>query len=145
MDQVGYLLKRAQQDLRLRLDEALATTGLTMSRYATLALLADAGTEGLGNAELADAAFVSPQTMSRLLSDLAAAGMVERRPDARDRRGVRVLVTTNGREAMEIGHAAVTAVHEQMLADLDDDEQATLHALLRRLVATLDQGSHDAP
>jgi hypothetical protein len=65
VDWVGYNLKITQHRLRQRLDAELAQFGITAPQNAVL--LEIAGNPRVSNADLARAAFVTPQTMQGIL------------------------------------------------------------------------------
>src|ERR1700722_13105883 len=77
-DWVGYNLKITQHRLRQRLDAELARLGITAPQNAVL--LAVAGSPRISNAELARAAFVTPQTMQAILVNLERGGLIVRSP-----------------------------------------------------------------
>ncbi|CAN5903025.1 MarR family transcriptional regulator [soil metagenome] len=133
--QIGYLLKRAQNELRNALERGMAGTDLTMSRYAALASLDEA--ESLSNAELARRCFVSPQTMIRVLRDLERDGYVTRDANPDSGREVLTALTDRGRTLLQDGHAISTDVHLRLLDGIDVDQDATLRTLLRRLADNL--------
>ena len=72
----GYLIKRAQAALHVRLEEIVSTHGLGIPQYVVLSFLAE--TPGLANADLARQAFVTPQSMNEVLKQLESTGLVER-------------------------------------------------------------------
>src|SRR5215469_16874427 len=78
LEAIGYLLKNAQQTLRTAMDAALRSLGVTTPQYAVLTFLAEA--PGLSSAQLARRAFVTPQTMNRIVANLEAARLIERGP-----------------------------------------------------------------
>lgn len=84
---------------------------------------------------------VTSGTMTNRIDRLAARGLVERRPDPDDGRGVLVGLTDAGREVVEAALAALVDRERTLLADLAADDQAALAALLRRLVAPFDTRS----
>src|ERR1700721_2922964 len=78
VDWVGYSLKITQHRLRQRLDAELARLGITAPQNTVL--LAVAGNPRISNAELARAAFVTPQTMQAILVNLERGGLIVRTP-----------------------------------------------------------------
>lgn len=134
-EQVGYLLKRAQNELRTAMERGMVGTDLTMSRYAALASLHE--TDGLTNAALARRSFVTPQTMVRVLHDLERDGYVTRQRNPDSGREVLTSLTDSGRALLRAGHEVSARVHSQLLTDIDDDEIKTLTALLRRIADNL--------
>lgn len=88
----------------------------------------------LSPTQLVSETLVTSGTMTNRVDRLAARGLVERRPSATDRRGVRVRLTTEGREQIDSAMADLLTHEREILAPLDADEQAHLAALLRRLL-----------
>lgn len=110
---LGYALKRAQQALRVRMDEALRPLALTTPQYAVLcAVEAEAG---MSNARLARAAFVTAQTMQGVLANLERDGLLERHPDPTHGRVLRSELTDLGRSVLSQAHLAVRVVEEAMV------------------------------
>jgi DNA-binding MarR family transcriptional regulator len=72
--------------------------GLTRARLSALSVVVFAGPQSLG--DLAAAEGVAGPTMTRIVDGLAAVGLVERRPDSRDRRAVTIAATPAGERLM---------------------------------------------
>ena len=62
----------------------------------------------------------------------------EPQPDPDDRRGVRVRLTTRGKEAVDSALADLLDRERGLLAELDEASLSSLAAQLRRLVAPFD-------
>ena len=69
---IGYLVYRVERRLRVRLDEAVASHGITTTEYVTLSVLRER--DGLSCAQLARWAFVTPQAMNLVISALERRG-----------------------------------------------------------------------
>jgi DNA-binding MarR family transcriptional regulator len=82
--------------------------GLTLPQYSVLSV-AEAE-PGLSGAELARDCMLTPQATNEIISRLAAAGLLERRPDARHRRLRRMVVTETGRDLLSRAAQARTLV-----------------------------------
>lgn len=85
--------------------------------------------------ELLETAMVSSGGMTKRLDRLAEAGLVERRPDPDDRRGVRVRLTRNGLQTVNRAVEAHADRERALLAPLTAREREQLDALLRKLLA----------
>lgn len=131
----GYLLKRAQNELRTAMGRRMADGGLTMSRYAALAALDDHGP--LSNAALARQCFVTPQTMIRLARDLEDQGLVTREANPSNAREVLARIAPDGSTALAVGHAIAAEVQDIMLDGLDGDDRERFRSLLDRVIANL--------
>ena len=68
------------------------------------------------------------------LDALEEEGLVERRPDPKDRRARIVVPTDAGRELLARAEEVVLSVEAEVLADLDAEELRALRGLLIRLV-----------
>jgi DNA-binding MarR family transcriptional regulator len=132
---VGYNLKVTQHHLRQRLDAELAALGVTAPQNA--ALLAVAGNPRISNADLARAAFVTPQTMQAILVNLERAGLIARSPHPLHGRVIMTELTEAGRTTVDAGLIAADAVERQMLSGLSKEEARVLNDLLERCAAAL--------
>ncbi len=109
-----YLLFDTARLLRIEAGKRARARGLARGEFSALAILARA--PGITQRELAQRLDVEPITVARLLDRLAARGLVERRPDPRDRRVWRL---HPGPEAGKMT-AAITAALADMALHLTD-------------------------
>lgn len=132
---VAVTLHRAAIRLLRAVRVADDETGVSAPKLSALSVLAFGGPTSLSG--LARAEQVTPATMSKLVSDLEAEGLVAKRADREDKRGVRIEVTTKGRALMEEGRRRRLALLQKGLAKLSRDERALLAeaaALMQKLV-----------
>ncbi len=101
-------------------------TGISPPRLSALSVLVFAGPQSL--ASLAAAEGVKPPTMSKLVVELEAEGLVEKSPDAKDRRGLVIIATPQGRKVMLAGRDRRLALLKERLAGLSDREIAQLQS-----------------
>lgn len=134
-ESLAYLIRTAHHALRARLEEVLHARGLTLPQLAVLAALEK--TSGLSNAELARAAFVSPQAMHDSLGALERARLVKRTPDPANARVLRTGLTPTGLRKLEHASRAVARVETSIRAALTSREQRTMRDLLARTVTAL--------
>ncbi|PZE86377.1 MarR family winged helix-turn-helix transcriptional regulator [Curtobacterium sp. MCBD17_032] len=80
---------------------------------------------------------VSSGTMTNRVDRLTARGLVARRTDPRDGRGVLVTLTDAGRAAVDAAIADLLQAERDILAGLSAGEQDQLAGLLRRLILGL--------
>jgi DNA-binding MarR family transcriptional regulator len=139
-EDVGFLLSRASGVLARASNAVLTSHGLRVRSYAVLVLVCEAA-EGVTQRELADVLGLDPSQVVLLVDDLAASGLVERRPSTADRRNKLVVPTGRGRDLRRAAAADVEVVSARQLADLSRGELQLLRELLTRLVT----GSRDAP
>jgi len=141
-DWIGYNLKITQHRLRQRLDAELARLGITAPQNAVL--LAVSGNPRISNAELARAAFVTPQTMQAILVNLERGGLIVRSPHPEHGRVIMTELTTAGQQAVAEGAKAADLVERQMLSTLSAAEARVLCELLKRCAAALDGDPSDS-
>jgi len=132
---VGFLLSRASGLVVRATNAALAEHGLRVRQYSVLALACD--TEpGVSQRELATVLGLDPSQVVLLVDELAAAGLVERRPSPTDRRTKLVVATDRGRDVQERAARAAADALAGALSRLDPDQCDLLRSLLTQVVAT---------
>ena len=136
VDWVGYNLKITQHRLRQRLDAELAQFGITAPQNAVL--LEIAGNPRVSNADLARAAFVTPQTMQGILVNLEREGLIVRTPHPEHGRVIMTELTEAGQKAVAAGTRAADVVERQMLSALSAKEAKLLRDMLKRCAAALE-------
>jgi DNA-binding MarR family transcriptional regulator len=88
--------------------------------------------------QLAKSADLNPGTVTGMLDDLEKKGIVERRPDPRDRRLVMVSLTDTGRAILAERRAQWSSAEEQHLGSVSDEELLDGIKVLRALSKLLD-------
>jgi DNA-binding MarR family transcriptional regulator len=122
-----HLLRR----VRRRDDES----GVTAPHLSALSVLVFGGARTLG--ELAEAEQVRPPSITRIVRNLEADGLVEREPDPADRRIVRVRATEKGRRILEEGRRRRISDLAARLRAVDASDLETLERaaeLIERVV-----------
>jgi DNA-binding MarR family transcriptional regulator len=135
-------LFRAAHLADLALAEGTAPHGLRPGWFDLLAALRRAGRPyELRPTDLMEATMLSSGGITKRLDRLAEAGLVERRPDAGDRRSSLVRLTRKGRAVVDLMLETHIANEEHLLRPLDPADRRTLDNLLRRLLAGLDSAT----
>jgi DNA-binding MarR family transcriptional regulator len=118
---------------------AFAQLDLESWEFDVLAALRRAGPPyALSPGQLVTQTLVTSGTMTNRIDRLTGRGLVERQPDPRDRRGVRVVLTAQGRTRVDAALVDLLGREEALLVGMRDDERAALAGLLRTLVAPFD-------
>lgn len=123
-----------------RLEAAFHAEGFDFSsaEARVLITLDDAGEPGgVRQARLADMLHIEPMTLCGHLDRLEARAMIERRPDAHDRRAKLVRPSPIGLETVHRLRRISAGIKATMIAGLSADEVAFLVGLLLRLRANL--------
>jgi len=136
----GYALKRAQHALRLGMDDALRALELTTPQYAVLCAI-EAKT-GMSNARLARAAFVTPQTMHGLLTNLEKAALLARDADPAHGRVLRTRLTARGRKVLAEAHRAVAVIEDRMVASVGAAASTRMTVALTKCADDLLSSAH---
>jgi DNA-binding MarR family transcriptional regulator len=124
---VGLLVRRART--------AAASQDLSWTETAVLKRLAAEGPAT--TAELARSQGMRPQSMRTIVASLEELGMIERRPHPTDGRQVNLELTAKGAAAQKSAVDAKRTWLAQAVAQLTDEERATLFAageIVKRLV-----------
>ena len=132
---IGYRLKETQSVLRTRMDDAFRTIGLTTPQYACLELLSRK--PGATNSELARGAFVTRQTMNKLLAGLCDRGLVERSTQQASGRSIPTSLTPLGHELLAQAVTISAEIETQMLSGLSAHQRQDFHDLLSRCIDNL--------
>jgi DNA-binding MarR family transcriptional regulator len=124
-------------NLPQRDDALLMEAGVTLDR-ALFPLLVGIGRFGpIGVGELADRAGRDYTTVSRQVAKLAELGLIERRPNAADRRVNEAVLTSAGRDVTDAIDAARYRLSTDAFSEWSDRDLAELDRLLRRYVDDL--------
>ncbi|MFC0433667.1 MarR family winged helix-turn-helix transcriptional regulator [Kutzneria buriramensis] len=129
----GFLLWRVTLAWQRAMRAALAPHDLTHVQFVLLA-----STWWLGDHEepptqqrLAAQAGTDPMMTSQVIRKLADRGLVNRAPDPRDARALRIVVTPDGREVLAAALRDVEQSDAEYFASVDDDFVTGLARLLR--------------
>jgi DNA-binding MarR family transcriptional regulator len=125
-------LRLAVHRLTRRLRQENPPDDLTLSQISALAVVFREGSLTAG--DLAAAEQVRPPSMTRMIAALETSGMVQRTANPADARQVMVSITDRGRSTMETYIQLREQWLTEQLADLSDDELATLQRACDLLV-----------
>ena len=129
-------LSRALED---RLEPVYEQFGLDGGLFDVLAALRRQGPPfRLSPRALADASMLSSSATTKRLDRLERAGLIVRKPDPDDRRGVSIELTPAGRKLIDAAYPQHMANEERLLAPLTKTERRQLATLLRKMLASLD-------
>ncbi|MEV4156938.1 MarR family transcriptional regulator [Nocardia salmonicida] len=123
-----------------QLDRALAPRGVTRGDFEILCVLARAG-RPLRASEVTSRTMTSGAATTKHADRLAKIGLLERLPFERDGRVVLLQLTAAGRELVDAELPSRVERDRRLLEGLDEQEQQTLVALLRRVSRNTDAAS----
>src|SRR6201985_1567978 len=121
--------------LRNFIDHRAKSRGTTRAQWIVLFRLRQQ--EGLSQVDLADVLELQPISLVRLLDRLVEHGLLERRPDPKDRRANRLFLTADGRQLVDGLDSLRDAIATDVLDDIPDEAiripLATLRDVKERL------------
>lgn len=124
-------IRRASDLVEQHIEDALAVTGLSLSKYVALDHLIKAG-EPLLLTRLAQELLCVKSNITQLVDRLEADGLVERRAFPEDRRSILAVITDRGRERYEAGDRELTKAVEELLEPFSSQERESIISLLGR-------------
>ncbi|MCO4054771.1 MAG: MarR family transcriptional regulator [Bosea sp.] len=130
-EQVGFLLRKAQQRATEQFNAVMAPFGVTPTQFAALAKLDDLGPQSQN--QLGRLTAMDPATIFSVVGRLARRGWVQLTPAPEDARLVIVALTDDGASAASAMKAVAAEVSARTLAPLSAAEAARFVALLARL------------
>jgi len=124
----------ADRHLGAAMRGSLASAGLTKEEFKVLmALLRGARSHGSLSRQL----MVSTGAMTNRLDKLERAGLVRRSPDPKDRRGVLLDLTPEGKARLDEYIDTGAAREQKLLSHLSEAEKEQLNRLLQRLLLSI--------
>ena len=137
---VGRVLVLARR-LERRVDAALARHGLSLGQFDILATLRRAtDSPGLTPTQLLQSVMLTSGGMTNRLDKLEEAGLIARKPDPSDRRGVIVTLTAKGRRVIDAATATRFAEAQDSLPEVSARDRSKFEAMLRGWLNTLENG-----
>ena len=113
----------------------LSQVGLHPGQEALLMELWDH--DGRTQADLAESLGVEPPTVTKMLQRMEHGDLVDRRPDATDRRAIRVYLTPKGRRLKGKVDKLWAELETRTVEGLSDRQQSSLRSLLNALEGNL--------
>ncbi|HEY4339573.1 MAG TPA: MarR family transcriptional regulator [Steroidobacteraceae bacterium] len=139
MRSFGFLLRDVSRLYVRRFEQRAAALGLTLPQCRALVYLAL--NEGISQARLAELTDVEPMTLVRILDRMAAAGWLERRVDAADRRARCIYLKAKARPLVDDIWKLADLTREEAFLKIPRKQIGVLIALLdqiRNNLATLE-------
>jgi MarR family transcriptional regulator, transcriptional regulator for hemolysin len=141
---LGFVLNDVARLMRKRFEQRAraASLGLTRAQAAVLANLARQ--QGTNQVSLAQILELEPITLARLLDRLQAAGLIERRPDPKDRRAHLLYLTQSAFPLLDRIFALAAAVREDALAGISEPDRILLLDMMLKMRVNLIEQSTEA-
>jgi DNA-binding MarR family transcriptional regulator len=133
---VTFLVRHAWLSMRSALAVALEEHDLSVQQYGTLLLVAEL--PGRTVAEVGREVGTARQSANELITGMERAGLVERRPNPRDRRTQQVHLTPAGEQRLADAAPAVRKVETELEASFSDADRAAARAWLQHMVKAVE-------
>ncbi|MCO5107332.1 MAG: MarR family transcriptional regulator [Burkholderiaceae bacterium] len=143
-DGLGFLLAEVSRLMRREFAQRMGDSISTLTFAQARVLVHLAREEGLRQIELANLLEVQPITLARLVDQLDARGLVERRPDPEDRRAHRLFLTPAARPHLAAIRTVAASVRARALRDIDAVQAGALSTTLGRMRDNLATNAGDA-
>lgn len=118
---IGFLLSDVSRLMRKAFQQELALLGSPLTLAQARALLIVARFEGVRQVDIADRLEIQPITLARLLDQLVALDLIERRPSPDDRRAYQIYLRPKADKHLQTIQLAGNKVKSVALAGLDQD------------------------
>jgi MarR family transcriptional regulator for hemolysin len=138
-DTIGILIARIARQWRRSMDLHLQPFGLTEATWLPLLHLARARAP-LRQKDLAASLLLDGSSVVRLLDELEAAGLVERREAPDDRRAKAIFLTPRGRSTVIKVEQSARKVREEALRHLSESQSIAVQDALKLIARALDPG-----
>lgn len=136
LSRVGRLSRHLERARRT----AFAASDLELWEFDVLSALRRAGTPyQLSPKALLQQTLVTSGTMTNRIDRLVDRGLVERRTDPHDGRGILVVMTADGQERVDAAISTLLAAESELLDRLTGPDQDRLSGLLRKLSLDFDE------
>lgn len=138
--QVWGRITRINDIFLSRLSKLLSQHGLNYSELQTLGALIVGGPpyEAKPNA-MSRHNLLTSGGMTNVLTRMEKKGLITRRKDPNDRRGVIVSVTPQGLDAFEAVIVKENQIEHRMLEGIDEEERALVAGVLRKILLAIDE------
>jgi len=130
-ESLGFLLADAMRLTRRVASKRFEAHQMTLAQ--AKALMGVWRQQGIRQVDLADQMEIQPITLARLLDQLSASGLIERRQDPNDRRAFQLFLTPAANPALQMISEASRLLQSQALAGLTGAEVATLFRALNKV------------
>ena len=132
---LGFAIHDASRLRRVVYDTGLKPAGVTRSQGWVLAYLSRE--DGQPQSELAAELDLGKVALGGLIDRLEASGMVERKPDAQDRRVKRIFLTSKGREVALKQRKIARGLNAEIMEGVSPQDMRTTGRTLHQLINNL--------
>lgn len=117
------LLRRAWYGLNQAFRRRILHTGITPDQFTALRNLHEAGDEGLIQSQLTERMSSDPNTIASLVDRMKKADLIDRQPDANDRRAFRLHINATGNKKFLEARKVALNLQSAVLELLPEDQR----------------------
>lgn len=128
---LGFLLADVTRRMRRAFSKRLDGSFLTMAQARALVYVSRH--EGIRQIDLADLLDIQPITLTRLIDQLVDGGVLERRPDPRDRRAYQLYLLPPAQAHLQTIEAVNAALRQDMLRGMTEEQVNGLLSMLQQM------------
>jgi DNA-binding MarR family transcriptional regulator len=133
--EAGLRIIETSRLLRSMVEQRLKPYGMTRAQYATLSKLERQ--DGAAQHEMAESLEVQPIAMVRLVDQLSAEGLIERRADRADRRCNLLFLTEAGRARLEELRSFKEELGAELFDGIEEQDLRQMLGVLNRIHANI--------
>jgi len=130
-DQVGHLLRRANQRHVALFQQLIPDSQLTVAQFVALCAVRDQGSCSMS--DIVKATVIDQATVRGVVERLRTRGLIDVQHDRNDRRKVLIFLTEAGRELVEQMVPFAKVITENTFGSLNPGERVALVYLLRKM------------
>lgn len=141
---ISYVVARLERAIRRSINERVSVFGLTVLQYTTLSVIGRR--EELSNAQLARRAYMSPQAMIQVITQLEDKGLIKRSQHPNHRRVYLATLTAKGRRVLAACEKLVDEMEAEVFAEMTAADKERIRRDLINAVRAFHAGlpEHDA-
>lgn len=128
---LGFLLADVTRQMRRAFEKKFSGSFLTMAQARVLVYVSRR--EGIRQIDLAELLDVQPITLTRLIDQLVAGGVLERRADPKDRRAYQLYLLPQAQAHLESIEQVTKAIREDALDGFTEQEVTDLLTMLQKM------------
>jgi len=134
-DSLGFLLADVSRLMRRSYERRVDETGLTLAQARLLVYIS--AHEGARQVDLAELLEIQPITLARLVDQLVALGLAERRPAPNDRRAHLIHLSAAAQPHLQMIARVAQDIRQHALQELEPEQIAILHHALKSMRSRL--------
>lgn len=133
----GFIIERTAKKMKLSFSRILArlNAGITVDQWVILAILNRK--DGISQNEICEEVFKDAPTVTRILDLLEKKGIVERKPDVKDRRRFKIYITSEGKKIVDKYMEEVRKFRKQSYESLTPQQLEQLQLILDKIYSNL--------